>query len=81
MIGVREGFKTLLAATSSIVEGPVPLVSNLFRTGTFARFDSTKSTPSPVRVKSELSAWVMYFLFQRYHIVNCKYSRGNPTLA
>ena len=49
--------KGLLAAIPSVVEGPVRSLSNLFRSGIFSRFDSTKSTPSAVIVKSELSAY------------------------
>src|SRR5579864_2514796 len=72
MIGVEGGVKTLFAAAASAAEGPVPVVSNLFRTGIFTRCDSTKSTPSAVSVKSELSARVIYPLFRRYHAVNSK---------
>ena len=72
MIGVGEGVKTLFAAAPFVVDAPAPVVSNLFRIGIFTRCDSTKSTPSAVSVKSELSARVMYPLFQRYHAVNSK---------
>ena len=72
MIGVGGGVKILFAAVPSALDGPVPVVSNLFRTGIFTRCDSTKSTPSAVSVKSELSDRVMYPLFRRYHAVNSK---------
>ena len=59
MIGVVAGLNALLVATEFVVEGPIPLVSNLFRVGIFTRCVSTKSNPSAVRVKSELSARVI----------------------
>jgi len=62
--GRREGRGQDLAHRNSICgEDPVPLVSNLFRTGISTRCDSTKSTPSTVSLKSPLSALVTYFLF------------------
>ena len=61
-MGECGGVKVLFAAVPSAVEG-VPVVSNRFRIGIFTRCDSTKSTPSAVSVKSELSARVMYPLF------------------
>ena len=71
IVASREGFKALFLAASSALGDTEPSVNSLFRIGTCPRLASTKSTPSAVRVKSELSAWVMYFLFQRYHVVNC----------
>lgn len=54
MVGPWETTNASLAA-----ENPAPLVSILFRIGNFTRCNSTKSTPSAVSAKSELSARVM----------------------
>src|ERR1017187_10727406 len=78
MIGAWGEVEAFLASTPPVAKGPAPLVSNLFRVGIFARCVSTKSTPSAVSVKAELSARVMYPFFCRYHNVNSRYSRGNP---
>jgi len=72
MTGFLGGVDTLLTVTESLLEGPVLVVNNLFRTGVLPRCVSTKSTPSAVSVKAELSARVMYPFFIRYQVVNSK---------
>ena len=59
IIGVGEEFKAFGPDGPSVANGPEPVVSNLFRIGIFTRCDSTKSTPSAVSIKSELSDRVM----------------------
>src|SRR5919201_2834604 len=69
---LREEGNAWVVTAPPVVEDPLLSVSNLSRTGICTRWVSTKSTPSAVSVKSELSARVMYPLFRRYHAVNSK---------